>query len=272
MFYMGIESAGSSGVDAKFLYENFSEKIQTAIDTLTNKILETNPINKTQTAEFFRVPESLLQSRHVEYFEAYARIAVRQLVIGSFYGPHHNLASLDIDKQVHVLEAGQSSRLFTDRRVMHDIAHTIVALGRTGGESPTQLIPDFQRKSENSADYSSPKERDAAVKGMFLDERLAAFWSPFITSRTSVLYYIERAKEQTKNEDGSLNLERAEESFIEFFLDHPYLAGVTDDFSKNMASRIFHEYEKDEMLTFKIFLEVTQPLMKREVPKIGKLF
>lgn len=259
----------SNNPDAWFEYDNFSPKIQEAIDSLTQRLLERHPIDHARTANFFRVPQIAIEAKHIEYFASYTKLAFRQLIIGGFYGPHSNLASLSEDEQVEAIQGEHAQRVFFDVKIFHDLAHTIVALGKSGApEALTSLTPDFQRKSQRLADYPSAAERDAAVNDMMLDERLVSFWSQFVTDRSTIISDIRFAKNKNRNEDGSVNLEKAEEEFIFRYLDH----NTSNSFANELVGRFFREYETNEMLTFDVFVEITKPLMKREAPKAARLF
>lgn len=268
---MANPEAANRNPDAYFEYENFSPQIQAAIDELHKKLLESFPIDASATAEFFRVPEIALKSKHVEYFKAYASIAVRQLIIGAFYGPNQNIKGHDIPQQAEMIRSKDSPFVFSGSHLAHDIAHTVIALGRnTDTGSRAALVPDFQRRSQSGEGYGSENERLKAVASMQRDENMVDFWtrSSSRTGKSTILDRIRDAKEKHTAEDGTVDMAKAEESLVFRMCD----GATPDEFTRKMFGRIFNDYEENEMLTFDLFLELTLPFMKREAPEVARTF
>jgi len=259
----------NQNLDARFEYENFSPPIQRAIDGLHKEALESLPLDASAVAGFFRVPEILMERKYVEYFKAYVEIAVRQLIIGAFYGANCNISEHDIPKQVEMIKARETNFLFFGRHLAHDIAHTVIALGRnTDTGSRAALIPDFQRRSQSATGYKSEDERIQAFASMQRDENLVDFWtqSSSRTSRTSILERIQASREKHTSERGEVDTLEAEKSFIFVMCD----GATPDDFTKNFFRQVFYEYEQNEMLTFEMFQKITMPFMKREAPDAAR--
>lgn len=268
---MGKE--GVKNEDSKFNFENFSPKIQKAIEFCARQIIEANPVTEKYIGRIFGLPKESIQKKHIEYFQKYVELVVPQLVIGAFYGANYDISEETEDGQVELIRSGPTTRLFIKGdNFFHDIAHTFVAVGRAGeGTSLSNLIPDFQRVSDKRKDYKSDKEFRKIFNQLGVDEHLADFWSPGYSKAyiKAMIQYIKEDLSQVITDPKKL-----EEAIREDFI--LWVAGnqkkFPDPYAKKIAAKVYDEFETNPAVLFEIFFEETLPYMQEHQPRAVKEF
>lgn len=254
--------------DTDFELDTFSKKIKKAIIARATSIQEKNPVTRKIFQEMFDMPAELITKRHVDYFTEYLKLATQQLVVGAFYGKNFNISIYSESEQERIVRTGGSPFLFErSPHFFHDIAHTIITLGRNHDTSLlTSLVPAFEKESDTSSDYESQeaflriRHRRAVV-----DERLASFWSPLppnsreLNSRESILNYIDEAKEIAAAS------ENPDEDPFDIYLQILNILPekYPDEHAVRILKRIFNEYENNPTLIYDMFVEETTPLMQK---------
>jgi len=246
-------------------FERLSPALQHAVTERVDRILEQTPLDKRYVSKIFNLDKQYIAPEELNYFQAYGRLAIRQLVLGDFFGEEEPIQ--EESKVLHELMerplGGVSSgpREYEDIHLaksfgrgsdlVHDIAHTWVDLAESNDmEDPSNMVPKFLRYKK------SLKTNEALAEASAHDEDIVSFYNvDGYRNQSGILKSIQKAKSR------------------EEFLDHDYLIKEPltktepTPFKKQVRGRMYDEYKTNPNLLFDIFVETTLPVMGKYAPE-----
>jgi hypothetical protein len=247
-------------------FEKLSPALQEAVTERVERMLEITPLDKRYLSGVFNKEQTLIAPEELAYFQAYGRLAVRQLVMGDFFGDEEPIKEeSEVLRELKERPFGGTSagpREYEDihlvktfdrgSELLHDIAHTWVDLAESNNHADaSNMIPKFLRYKKSLEKNEAMKEASAH------DESIVTFYNTEgVRSRGGILKSIRKAKSR------------------EEFLSHDYLNNANDlpakteppAFKKYIRGKIYDEYQANPNLLFDIFIESTLPLMKKYAP------
>ncbi|MEK7511234.1 MAG: hypothetical protein AAB582_03290 [Patescibacteria group bacterium] len=258
------EHREASPADSPYNFEKLSSSLKEAVSERVERILERTPIDKRYFSSIFSTDQGMIAPEELAYFQAYVRLAARQLVMGDFFGDEEpvrdesavlrELKERPLGASDAALREYESLHLTTSfdagTDLLHDIAHTWVDLAESDDRTTAaNMIPKFLRYKQ------SIKTKPEIAEASAHDEAIVALYNTeSLRNRGGILKGIQKARSR------------------EEFLDHDYLMG--EDYTKTeppafkqyVRGRIYDEYKENPNLLFDLFAESTLPVMKVEAP------
>lgn len=230
--------------NATLEYGSLSQEVRKAVDAFAKEILEKHPATKEKIAEFFLIEADGVTDEQLAYYRAYSTFAVRQLIVGAYFGPNGGFQNESEESRLRALRQKNSTLVFEDEQIFHDIAHTIVALGRNANKtSLDSLSPDYHALPL----YESSRKIDDR---RHLDEKLANFFDGVCGGRR-LKKFLEFKSSKT------------EEQFVKH-----YLNGIKDPFGESLLRRVYRAAGDNPNGLFDLFKEIVGPFMKKHAPKV----
>jgi hypothetical protein len=253
-----MESArAEKGEVSPYDFEGLSPRVQAAvqerIDMVSDRVfVERFTLNGVFNLNFFSIKDEELA-----YYKAYTRLAIRQLVMGDFFGPEEppreeEVLIKEIAERPLEREYGHLARLNNfGASLLHDITHTWVDLAQSREKTLPALVPKFLRYKKRIRDGGVEAQASSQ------DESVVSFYNidGGFRTRGGILKSIRKAKNR------------------EEFLSHDYLQkkkipdAEISPFRQYVRGRIFDEYKTNPRLLWEVFLSETLPLMREFAPK-----
>lgn len=246
-------------------YEKLNAPLKEAVAARVDRMLERTPVDKRYFSNIFSTDLGMIAPEELVYFQAYVRLAARQLVMGDFFGDEEPITDeSEVLRELNERPLGGTNEALREYQnlhlttsfdagtdLLHDVAHTWVDLAESDDKtSATNMVPKFLRYKK------SIKTNSAIAEASAHDEAIVALYNTeSLRSRDGILKGIRKARSR------------------EEFLDHDYL--MDDDYTKTkpppfkqyVRGRVYDEYKSNPNLLFDLFAESTLSLMKAEAPR-----
>ncbi len=240
---MGQEGASA---EARYDISQYGPKVEQAVQTLTEKYIELNPVSAETVSYLFGLKVEEVTQAQIDYVKHYVRAVTKHLVIGAYFGPNFDISKLsEEDKLAHLERATSGLFILSGGMFWHDITHSMVALARAEDKTkPLAVLPMYMTHTQYSSDYSSESERMRAYNHMNNDENIADMWG--WRSSSTILHHIEQSPDK--------------QTFLSRFMfgaeEHP------DPVAERMLGRIYTEFKTNPRVLLDIFIEETREYMR----------
>lgn len=239
-----------------------------AIQKYADGIVEQNKVTAETLERIFAVDASVFKQSQVDYYQAYVRIAVRELVRGAVDILKRSYKEEDI---IHYLSNGYYiGYVFTNDLIFHDVMHTVMQVGSSKSTNPSDMRPLFQRAPLEHMNYGTP-EYEKHKRAIHRDEMAALLWYRVTSGLSHQREETIQIIKNSKNEEEFVKNYFASYEYVWSTALDPEHATEIDPHFKSVLGRIYREYEKNPALLYTIFEETTMKFMQANDPEAAKL-
>lgn len=244
---------------ARFAIEQFAPEVQAAFRELAEKKITfiRTSLTPDVIANFFQAPTGAITSTHIDAFMRFVEAAMLPLVLGAYCGPNYDIRFVrgkpnPPDQQIDAIKKEGSGLL---NEPWHEIVHAITAVGRSSDPRASHaVIPAYLKVLNHENAYSHEPEKWREVAPILESEEVLS--ELFEYRKDLRATYIGLIRDARAKHQG--DAVQAENAFMRAVVARSTRPQTNlDDFAKKILRRVFHQYEKNPMLMFDLFTEMT---------------
>lgn len=238
--------------------DNLTPEEARAVDHITERFLKQYPVTPAAFGRMFLVDPLWVSPTERKYFQAYAALATRQLAIADLKSAVRAKGRRDMSPEELAEDmacpwfGGGLESKDLEGIYWHDLSHTIIEAGKHPDSSELHIIrPRFFKEDAGDGTLDS-----AVAAELQQDEDTAVLWdSVSKNGRRARQDLLQELK--TRGRDGFVHERGAD-----------FKKGIpASAYNARIRSRIFDEFQKDRKLFFRMFVEMTLPIMREHAPK-----